>query len=173
MLFFFFGSFFSELGTEPRALCFLGKRSTTKLNPQPLNNALKYVDLISGYSLKQLLLLKVYLFYLYEYINIFIYIFFQTHQKRASDPITDGCEPPCGCWESNSGPLEEQSVLLTAKPALQPQAILFFFLKVLNASVVLMPTAVYIRIINNQMGWCTSLNLAFTRPAFTDLHSEF
>jgi hypothetical protein len=31
----------------------------------------------------------------------------QTHQKRASDPITDGCEPPCGCWELNSGPLEE------------------------------------------------------------------
>ena len=21
----------------------------------------------------------------------------QTHQKGASDPITDGCEPPCGC----------------------------------------------------------------------------
>jgi N6-adenosine-specific RNA methylase IME4 len=29
----------------------------------------------------------------------------QTHQKRALDPITDGCEPPCGCWELNSGPL--------------------------------------------------------------------
>jgi hypothetical protein len=43
----------------------------------------------------------------------------QTHQKRASDLITDGCEPPCGCWELNSGPLEEQSVLLTAKPSLQ------------------------------------------------------
>jgi hypothetical protein len=42
-----------------------------------------------------------------------------THQKRASDPITDGCEPPCGCWELNSGPLEEQSVLLTAEPSLQ------------------------------------------------------
>jgi len=27
----------------------------------------------------------------------------QTHQKRASDLITDGCEPPCGCWELNSG----------------------------------------------------------------------
>ena len=26
--------------------------------------------------------------------------------------ITDGCEPPCGCWESNPGPLEEQPVLL-------------------------------------------------------------
>jgi len=35
-LFFFFWFFFSELGTEPRALCFLGKRSTTELNPQPL-----------------------------------------------------------------------------------------------------------------------------------------
>jgi len=27
--------FFLELGTEPRALQFLGKRSTTELNPQP------------------------------------------------------------------------------------------------------------------------------------------
>ena len=33
---------------------------------------------------------------------------------------SDGCEPPCGCWELNSGPLEEQPVLLTAKPSLQP-----------------------------------------------------
>jgi hypothetical protein len=29
-----------------------------------------------------------------------------------SDPITDGYDPPCGCWELISGPLEEQSVLL-------------------------------------------------------------
>jgi len=41
------------------------------------------------------------------------------HQKKALDSITDGCEPPCGCWELNSGPLEEQSVLLTAEPSLQ------------------------------------------------------
>jgi hypothetical protein len=40
---------------------------------------------------------------------------------RALDPITDGCEPPCGCWELNSGPLEEQSVLLTAESSLQCQ----------------------------------------------------
>jgi hypothetical protein len=32
----------------------------------------------------------------------------------------DGCEPPCGCWDLNSGPLEEQSLLLTAEPSLQP-----------------------------------------------------
>ena len=30
------------------------------------------------------------------------------------------CEPSCCCWELNSGPLEEQSVLLTAEPSLQP-----------------------------------------------------
>jgi hypothetical protein len=43
----------------------------------------------------------------------------QTHQKRALDPITDGDEPPCGCWELNSGPLEEHSVLLSAELSLQ------------------------------------------------------
>jgi hypothetical protein len=59
--------------------------------------------------------LKIYLFYVYEYtVAVF------RHQKRASDPITDGCELPCGCWELNSGSLEEQSVLLTAEPSLQP-----------------------------------------------------
>ena len=38
----------------------------------------------------------------------------------ALDPITDGYEPLCGCWELNSGPLEEQPVLLTAEPSFQP-----------------------------------------------------
>ncbi|CAO2602305.1 hypothetical protein LEMLEM_LOCUS11148 [Lemmus lemmus] len=32
----------------------------------------------------------------------------------------DGCEPPCGCWELNSGPLEKQPVLLTTESFLQP-----------------------------------------------------
>ena len=41
-------------------------------------------------------------------------------QKRAPDLITDGCEPPRGCWELNSGPLEKQSMLLTSEPSLQP-----------------------------------------------------
>jgi hypothetical protein len=31
-----------------------------------------------------------------------------------------GCEPPCGCWDLNSGPLKEQSVRLPAEPSLQP-----------------------------------------------------
>jgi hypothetical protein len=61
----------------------------------------------------------------------------QTPQKRASDPITEGCEPPCGCWELNSGPLEEQ---LTTEPSLQPcvdilkHVILYLDLNKLNIS---------------------------------------
>jgi hypothetical protein len=42
------------------------------------------------------------------------------YQKRASGLVTDGCEPPCGCWDLNSGPPEEQSVLLTTEQSLQP-----------------------------------------------------
>ena len=41
-------------------------------------------------------------------------------QKRRSDLISDGCEPPCDCWELNSGPMEEQPLLLTNEPSLQP-----------------------------------------------------
>jgi hypothetical protein len=64
------------------------------------------------------LFLKMYLFlFIYEYtVSVFIY----THKKRASDPITDGYEPPCGCGELNSGPLKEQTVLFNAEPSLKP-----------------------------------------------------
>lgn len=43
-----------------------------------------------------------------------------TCQKRASDPFIDDCEPPSGCRELNSEPLEEQLVFLTARPFHQP-----------------------------------------------------
>ncbi|XP_060244205.1 MAP/microtubule affinity-regulating kinase 3 isoform X7 [Meriones unguiculatus] len=42
------------------------------------------------------------------------------NQKRAPDVTADGCEPPCGFWELNSGPLEEQPVFLTTESSLQP-----------------------------------------------------
>jgi hypothetical protein len=38
--------------------------------------------------------------------------------EEVLDPITDGCELPCECWELNSGPLEEQAVLLKTEPSL-------------------------------------------------------
>ena len=49
----------------------------------------------------------------------------QTLQKRESDLITSGCEPPFGCRDLNLGPSEEQSVLLTAEPSLHTQNIFF------------------------------------------------
>jgi hypothetical protein len=63
--------------------------------------------------LKQVLfLLNIFLIYLFIY--LFVYLlnmhvlsaYVPTCQKRASDPFTDGCQPLCGCWELNSGPLK-------------------------------------------------------------------
>ena len=51
------------------------------------------------------------------YTSFYLHVYMPIGQKRAPDPITDGCEPPCGCWELYSEPLEEQSVLLTAEPS--------------------------------------------------------
>ena len=57
-----------------------------------------------------------------------------TGQKRVPDIIIDSY----GCWELNSGPLGEQTVLLTSEPSLQPLKELFnftkFFMLVLEAA---------------------------------------
>ena len=57
------------------------------------------------------------------FLKSFIYFMYMstlyTRQKRESDPITDECESPCGCWQFYSGSLEEQLVVLTAEPSLQ------------------------------------------------------
>ena len=45
--------------------------------------------------------------------------------KSPRTEVTDGFEPPHGYWESNLGPLEEQPVLLSTEPSLQPLAIYF------------------------------------------------
>lgn len=47
--------------------------------------------------------------------------YMSAHQKRALDPIVEGCEVPCSFWEFNSDPLQEQRVLLTIKPSAQPK----------------------------------------------------
>ena len=40
--------------------------------------------------------------------------------------VTDSCKLPCRCWELNSCPLEEPSVLLTAKPSISsPQLVIY------------------------------------------------
>lgn len=43
-------------------------------------------------------------------------------QKLLTSPgtiVRDGYKQPCAIWELNSGPLQEQPVLLTLKPSLQ------------------------------------------------------
>ena len=62
---------------------------------------------------------NIYLFYVCEYtVTLF------RHTRRGHwITITDDFAPPCGCWELNSGPLQEQSGLLTAEPSLQPSCV--------------------------------------------------
>ena len=40
--------------------------------------------------------------------------------------VTGVYEPPCGSWEPDLGPLQEQQVLLTTESSLQPPEIVFF-----------------------------------------------
>jgi hypothetical protein len=55
-----------------------------------------------------------------SYLFLKIYLFIKYKYTVAVHLITDGCEPPCGCWDLNSGSPEEQSMLLTAEQSLQP-----------------------------------------------------
>jgi hypothetical protein len=64
---------------------------------------------------KKIFFKKIYLFHLCEYTVVVF-----KHQNRALDPIIDGCEPPCGSWELNSGLLQDQPVLLITGPPLEP-----------------------------------------------------
>jgi hypothetical protein len=60
---------------------------------------------ISNKKLKKKLFiyLFIYLFNVYGYaVAVF------RHTRSGHHISTDGCEPPRGCWELNSGPLEEQ-----------------------------------------------------------------
>jgi hypothetical protein len=36
--------------------------------------------------------------------------------------VTDGLEPPCGCWEPRLGPMQEQQVPLTTEPSPAPNS---------------------------------------------------
>lgn len=57
--------------------------------------------------------------YIY-YVCSVLSVCFRACQKRVSYVIIDDCQPPSGCWEQNSGPLEEQLIRLTSESFLQP-----------------------------------------------------
>jgi hypothetical protein len=64
-------------------------------------------------SLSVCLSQEIYLFHVCEY----TVIVFRHTRRGHRIPITDGCEPPCSCWELNSGPLGRAvSVGITCLP---------------------------------------------------------
>jgi hypothetical protein len=61
------------------------------------------------------------IFFLFYFMHIGMVLPAHIVCVRLSDTgVTGSCEMPCGCWELNQDHLEEQSVLLTAEPSLQP-----------------------------------------------------
>jgi hypothetical protein len=49
--------------------------------------------------------------------------------RSSGTGVKDGCEPLCGCWETNLGFLEEQPALLPVEPPPRPPfGFLFLFL---------------------------------------------
>ena len=50
----------------------------------------------------------------------YLYVCLGEGVRSPGTGVTDSCELPCGCWELNLGPLQEQHVLLTTEPLLQP-----------------------------------------------------
>ena len=82
-----------------------------------------FLSFFLSFSLSLSLFLSFFLMYLFI---VYIWVScLHAHQKREPNSIAEHCEPPCGCWELNSGHLEEQSVLLTPEPSLQSPILVF------------------------------------------------
>jgi hypothetical protein len=67
--------------------------------------------------------LKIYLFSICKYTVAVLRYSRRGHQIS----LRMVCEPPCGCWDLNSGPSGEQSALLTTEPSRQPFFVFCFF----------------------------------------------
>ena len=52
-------------------------------------------------------------------LSVYVYHMYAGALRSPGTGVTDGCEPPCGCWELNPGPIEEKPVLLATEPSLQ------------------------------------------------------
>ena len=99
------------------------------------------------------------------FICILVYcICLQTPQKRASDLIMDGNEPPCGCCDLNSGPLG-RSVSALNHWAISPAPINYFMPKS-NKRQAWLCTPAISGALEAQVGW---LHMQYT----LGLQSEF
>lgn len=63
---------------------------------------------VNGVLLWKLIMGQTRLFF---FLSIYFTNVWCLHQKRISNPITDGYEPPGDCWELNPEHLEKQSAL--------------------------------------------------------------
>jgi hypothetical protein len=97
-----------------------GKQNT---EPQQPFNILPYV-MVTAPSPQAIKFLLILFFSKTIFGDLFICLFVYEYSISMYSWIPEegieshGCEPPCGCWELNSGPLEEQPVPLTAEPSL-------------------------------------------------------
>ena len=96
-------------------------------------------------------------------------------QKRAPDLIADGCEPPWGCWELNSGSLEELAVLVNSEPSL-----FFFKREIICMSFFFLLFLARVAVAENGLGyrgpdqaWIHALRGSGVRPQWCPEHSYF
>jgi hypothetical protein len=82
--------------------------------------------------------------------------------RSSETGVTDTCRLSYRCWELNSGPLKEQSVLLTMKPSLQP----LIFLIIMYVSV--LPTHVSVHYVH---AWCPQTPEEGVRPQELELET--
>ena len=54
-------------------------------------------------------------------------VFTHTNKKIASEPTANGCEPPCGCWELNSGPLKNSQCFQVLSNLSSPEIVFVIF----------------------------------------------
>jgi hypothetical protein len=65
--------------------------------------------------------LCIYLFmYLFIYLfHVYVFAYMNVGQEEDCRSLEPTCEPSCGCWKLNPGPLQEEQMLLAADPSPQ------------------------------------------------------
>ena len=116
-------------------------------------------------------------FFLFLTLIYYTYSFWPTGQKRVPDPITDNCEPSCRCWELNSGPLQEQAMLLTSEPSLQPSAMPFIHPVSRSMACLLHGTATFSKAVSSRItlifGVIKPKGIQVLSPSFSLSFKEF
>lgn len=72
----------------------------------------------------------LYLFYFMSVLPLhmsvhLIHIWSEEKVASLGTGVMGGCESPCGCWELNLGPLQDEQVLLTTQPPLPDSQLIF------------------------------------------------